>query len=132
MDYVITTAVILSMILVGGLVFTRKIILTIGDDNPYTNKTKENVRGSWYCIGGVIGVLIADLLFPFVKWIVLVIFGGALLWSFLISFLSTIISAVFTKGMKDYEWLTVFSSLVQSISNASVVLLVMHRGFGWI
>ena len=132
MDYLVVVAIIFSMIFLGGFVCTRKVIQIVGDDTAYANKTKENVRSSWYCFIGVLGVLIGSQWLPFIRWVVLIFFGLAFLWSFLFATLSTSITAIFTQGMQDYEWITVLSSFFQSISNAAVIWLVMYRGFGWI
>lgn len=132
MDYLLSISTVLLMILLGGLVCTRQLILKFGDGNEYSRKAKENVRNSWTCLGGIFAVFLASTWLPFLKWIILVFYAGAFIWSFLISTVLPSISAIFTKDMQPFGWLTVLSNFFQSIACASVLLLCIHRCFGWI
>ncbi|MDP3447484.1 MAG: hypothetical protein Q8S22_05425, partial [Eubacteriales bacterium] len=93
MDYLFAILVIILMIVLGGAVCTRQIIFRIGDGNEYSTKSKENVRNSWTCFGGILAVLIASSWLPFLKWVILVFYAGAFLWSFLISTVSVLITS---------------------------------------
>lgn len=132
MDYVIAILIIFSMIILGTGASHNPIVKLIGSENAHANKAKENVRNSWICLGDVVAIFVASRWLHFLRWPILVFHGAAFLWGLFVNLLFPAIAGFFLHVNEKEDWYCLLGSLFQSIAGATILLLCMHRCFGWI
>ncbi len=132
MNYIIMCAIIIVLWAMIFLLSARPLISVFGKDNPYSKKAIENGNNTLSCLIGVALIFVAYEFWAFLKWVILVFYGLAFLWSFLISFLFPLISGLFLHDTNRADMHCMLGSFLQSLADLTIVFFCMRMCFGWL
>lgn len=132
MNILIFTALMIFVLWVLNFYICAKPLINDCPDPAFSKKAIENGRNTLTCLCGVAGTAVALWLFPFLRWVILIFYGGAFAFAIVISTIVPIITGVVIGGNDKWSWLCILSNFFQAIADGLVLYGCIRLCFGWL